>query len=232
MRTELEQILADNGFSCSGLSLDKLCQYYQLLAEWNQKMNLTALIEPRDFIYKHICDSLFPAKLFSLSASSLLDIGTGAGFPGLPLKIVFPDIKLTLLEASAKKVAFLRHCCQELAVEADVLWERAENLGQGHKRQSFPLAVTRAVASLSVVCEYCLPLLALGGCCLAMKGPGGAEEAEAARNALRLLGGRVRQVHFYRLPPGDQRSLIVIEKIAATPPAYPRRPGIPAKKPL
>lgn len=189
MRTEFEQVLAENGFTCSSLCLDKLCRYYQLLVEWNQKINLTALIEPRDFIYKHICDSLFPAKFFSLSAASLLDIGTGAGFPGLPLKIVFPEIKLSLLEASAKKAAFLRHCCQELAVEADILWERAENLGQGRKRETFALTITRAVASLSVVCEYCLPLLAVGGFCLAMKGPGGAEEAEAAENALRLLGG-------------------------------------------
>lgn len=232
MRTELEQVLAENGFSCSSLSLDKLCQYYQLLAAWNKKVNLTALIEPRDFIYKHICDSLFPAQFFPLSASALLDIGSGAGFPGLPLKICFPEIKLVLVEAAAKKAAFLRHCCQELALEADVIWERAENLGQGRMRETCDLTITRAVASLAVVCEYCLPLLALGGCCLAMKGPGGAEEAAAAENALRLLGGRLRQVYFYRLPPGDQRSLIVIEKIASTPPVYPRRPGIPAKKPL
>ncbi|MDD2282538.1 MAG: 16S rRNA (guanine(527)-N(7))-methyltransferase RsmG [Eubacteriales bacterium] len=232
MRTELEQVLAENGFPHSSRCLDQLCQYYQILVEWNKKINLTALIEPRDFIYKHICDSLFPGKFIALAASSLVDIGTGAGFPGLPLKIVYPEIKLTLVEAAAKKAAFLRHCCQELAVEADILWERAENLGQGRKRETFSLTVTRAVAGLSVICEYCLPLLALGGCCLAMKGPGGAEEAAAAENALRLLGGQVRQVHFYSLPPGDQRSLVVIDKIRPTPSVYPRRPGMPAKKPL
>lgn len=233
MRTELEAALAANGFSCSQRCLDQLCQYYQILICWNEKINLTALTAPRDFIYKHVCDSLFPDKFFPISsAPSLLDIGTGAGFPGLPLKILYPQIQLTLVEAAAKKAAFLRHCCQELAVEADILWERAETLGQGSRRESFPLVATRAVASLPVVCEYCLPLLEVGGFFLALKGPGGPQEAQDAQGALARLGGKLTQVCFYSLPTGEQRSLVVIEKVLPTPPQYPRRPGVPAKKPL
>jgi len=233
MRTKLKQVLAANAFPCDDLSLDKLCHYYALLSEWNQHTNLTALTGPSDFIYKHVCDSLFPAKFFDFSAgTSLVDVGTGAGFPGLPLKIIYPRIQLTLVEAAAKKAAFLRHCCSELAVEAAILCQRAETLGQDKERGSYALAITRAVAPLAVVCEYCLPLLSMGGSCLAMKGPAGPAEAAAAANACKKMGGRVRQIQLYRLPRGDERSLIVIDKIGATPAAYPRRPGIPAKKPL
>ena len=233
MRTELKQVLTDNAFPWDDLRLDKLCHYYELLSEWNQHTNLTALTGPSDFIYKHVCDSLFPAKFFDFSAGlSLVDVGTGAGFPGFPLKIIYPGIKLTLVEASAKKAAFLRHCCSELAVDAMILCQRAETIGRDKERESFSLAITRAVAPLAVVCEYCLPLLSPGGSCLAMKGPAGPAEASAAANACKKLGGRVRPIHLYRLPGGDERSLIVIDKIGATPAAYPRRPGIPAKKPL
>lgn len=233
MRAELEAVLAANGFPCSHRCLDKLCQYYNILLQWNAKVNLTALTAPRDFIYKHVCDSLFPAKFYPISsAHSLLDIGTGAGFPGLPLKILYPQIQLTLVEAAAKKAAFLRHCCQELELEAEVLWERAETLGQGNRRETFPLIATRAVASLPVVCEYCLPLLEIGGFLLALKGPRGGREATDAQRALELLGGKLTQVYFYSLPTGEERSLVVIEKVCPSPPQYPRRPGVPAKKPL
>jgi 16S rRNA (guanine527-N7)-methyltransferase len=232
MRTELAAVLADN-FPCTHSCLDKLCQYYDILLEWNAKINLTALTEPKDFIYKHVCDSLLPGKFFPISsAQSLLDLGTGAGFPGLPLKLLYPQIQLTLMEAAAKKAAFLRHCCQELAVEANILWDRAESLGQGSRRESFPLITTRAVASLAVVCEYCLPLLEIGGFFLALKGPGGSHEAEDSQRALELLGGKLNQVYFYSLPTGEQRSLVVVEKILPTPAQYPRRPGVPTKKPL
>lgn len=232
MRTELEITLADHGFTCSQVCLDKFCQYYELLARWNQKVNLTALTAPRDYIYKHILDSLYPAQLFPFGASTLLDVGAGAGFPGLPLKIFFPEIKLTLVEAVAKKASFLKHCCEELAIEAEVIWDRAENLGQGPQRESFALAITRAVASLPTVCEYCLPLVSIGGHCLAMKGAQGDFEAVEAERALRVLGGKVARIDCYQLPQGDQRSLVIIEKIIPTPTAYPRRAGIPGKRPL
>ncbi|HPZ22375.1 MAG TPA: 16S rRNA (guanine(527)-N(7))-methyltransferase RsmG [Bacillota bacterium] len=233
MRAELEAVLAANGFPCSHRCLDKLCQYYNILLQWNAKINLTALTAPTDFIYKHVCDSLFPAKFFPISSAlSLLDIGTGAGFPGLPVKILYPQVQLTLVEAAAKKAAFLRRCCQELGVEAEVLWERAETLGQGNRRETFPLVATRAVAGLPVVCEYCLPLLEVGGFLLALKGPRGSQEAMDAQRALGLLGGKLTQVYFYSLPTGEERSLVVIEKVRPTPPQYPRRPGVPAKKPL
>lgn len=231
MRTELERALFEVGISCSPPSLDQLTEYYSLLIEWNKRTNLTALTDPGDYVYKHVLDSLYPYRFIN-GQSNLVDIGTGAGFPGLPLKIVWPDLSLTLVEASAKKVAFLEHCCAALKVDAEVIQTRAEELGQGPKRETFSLATTRAVAVMAVISEYCLPLLAQGGLLLALKGPSGEEETINAREAIAELGGCILDIHHYRLPKGDQRTLIVLEKIRPTPAKYPRRPGVPAKKPL
>lgn len=230
MRIELERALHKAGFSCPAQVPGKLALYYELLVDWNSKTNLTALTEPDDYINKHILDSLYPAR--HLQTGALVDVGTGAGFPGLPLKLLLPQIQLTLVEASAKKVAFLEHCLKSLDVEAKVYHGRAEELGRMSHRESFNFAITRAVATLSVICEYCLPLLTLGGTLLALKGPGGEEEVKSAAGALKLLGGTVGDIFRYQLPNGDQRSLILIEKVQLTPNKYPRRSGMPAKKPL
>lgn len=232
MRVELERALAGIGLPCSQPTLEIFCRYYEILISWNQRVNLTALCTPEDFIYKHVCDSLLPAIIFPQAMSSLVDVGTGAGFPGLPIKIALSGVKLTLVEAAAKKVAFLQYCCRELGVEAEIVGKRAETLGQGEGRGAFAGAITRAVSGLTVVCEYCLPLLAVGGCLLALRGPQGEKEAQAAKKAFGQLGGRLLQVYPYRLPTGDPRCLVVVEKFRPTPAAYPRRPGIPAKRPL
>lgn len=230
MRNELERALHKAGFACSSQSLEKMVHYYELLVAWNNKFNLTTLTEPEEFIYKHILDSLHPAH--HLKTGTLVDVGTGAGFPGLPLKLLLPQLQLTLVEASAKKVAFLEHCLATLAIEAEIYRGRAEELGKSSRRERFNFATTRAVATLPVICEYCLPLLTLGGTLLALKGPGGDAEVKAASGALNLLGGTVGDIFRYQLPNGDKRSLILIKKIESTPTKYPRRSGMPAKRPL
>lgn len=220
-----------DGFSINDQALDRLCLYYDLVIDWNKHTNLTAVTEPGEFVNKHIIDSLYPTKFLEFNGS-LADIGTGAGFPGLPLKILNLDIDLCLADASAKRVDFLRHCCTELGLEAQILHARAEDMGRGIYREGFAAVTTRAVASLSVISEYCLPLLSLGGVFAALKGPSGNQEALEAGNSIKLLGGEIQQIHNYSLPTGDERSLIVIAKINPTPEKYPRRAGVPAKKPL
>lgn len=230
MRIELEKALLDAGLIYPSDYPDKILEYYQLLIRWNQKTNLTTLTEPQDFIYKHILDSLYPAKF--LAPGTLVDVGSGAGFPGLPLKMLQPMLMLTMLEASAKKVAFLEHCSRELAVEAEIIHGRAEEFGRTSARESFDFATVRAVGPLAIICEYCLPLLKKGGVLIAFKGPGGEAELGTAKVAIDSLGGSIQEILNYKLPMGDQRSLIMIEKVRATPNRFPRRPGIPAKKPL
>lgn len=232
MRAELERVLRENSIPCSDSCLAKLMHYYQLLVAENKKTNLTALTTPADYIFKHVLDSLLPAKYFAFGGAGLLDIGSGAGLPGLPLKMLLPELKLTLLEAVGKKVEFLKACCRELDIEAEIIWGRAEDLGRSPRRETFSVAVTRAVAALGVVCEYSLPLLASGGHCVALKGSKGEEETITAVNCIALLGGSLTAIHRYNLPTGEERSLIIIQKTSPTPAKYPRRAGIPSKRPL
>lgn len=232
MRSDLETALVGCGISCSSQALEQLCRYYDLISQWNQHTNLTALTDPQAYIYKHICDSIYPLRFLEAVPDMMIDVGTGAGFPGLPIKIVRPEIKVHLLEAAAKRVDFLRYCCTNLGVDAEIHHARAEDYGRSSGRARYTLAVTRAVANLAVICEYCLPLVSIGGSFIAMKGPSSTEEIDDARNAIVILGGSIKAIHQYSLPSGDARSLVVIEKVQQTPDKYPRRPGIPAKKPL
>jgi len=231
VRNELEKMLAQGDFPIEQRALDDLCQYYEVLVLWNKKTNLTALTSPQDYVYKHIYDSLYAARFFD-TFSSLVDVGSGAGFPGLPLKLVYPSIKLYLMEAAGKKIRFLEHCCRELDVEAKILHSRAEEVGRGPLREQFDVATTRAVAALTVISEYCLPLLRQGGLFIALKGPDGGKEGLAAQQAVKLLGGEIQDIHRYSLPTGEGRSIVVVEKLRSTPEKFPRRPGIPTKRPL
>ncbi len=211
-------------------------KYEQELLSWNRRVNLTAIREPEKIRIKHFLNSF--SCLCAMRESPMdrvVDIGTGAGFPGLPLKILFPNMQLTLVELVGKKVEFCRHIAHVLALDGvDIVQDRAENLGQMPQyREQFDWAIARAVATLPTLMEYLLPMTRVGGAMLAMKGENGPAEAHAAEHATRLLGGHLRKLIPITLPGVvEERYLIVVDKVAATPRIYPRRVGVPAKNPL
>jgi len=210
--------------------------YGRELAAWNGHTNLTAIIEPDDVRVRHFLDSLTVARAVKLTPGKrLIDVGTGAGFPGLPLAIVFPELHVTLLEATGKKIAFLDHIISTLGIaNAVTLNARAEDAGHmPDQRATYDVVAARAVARLPSLLEYLLPLAKVGGFCVAMKGRTAAEESEDARRALTTLGGRLRQTVTIRLPGiDDPHHLVVVEKVAHTPTGFPRKPGIPTRKPI
>ncbi len=211
-------------------------RYAAELAEWNARMNLTAIEEPDAIRVRHFLDSLTVAAALELTPGlRVIDVGSGAGFPGLPLQIVHPHLRMVLLEATGKKVAFLEHVIGVLGlVGAAALKGRAEEIGQlADHRQQYDLALARAVARLPVLLEYLLPLVRVGGRCVAMKGRTAQQELDDSGRALTQLGGRLSRVETFRLPGVDEdHHLIIIDKVAATSLLYPRRPGLPAQKPL
>ena len=233
--------LAQHAHAMLGIRLTKgqveaLKVYERELLEWNVRFNLTAIDDPEKVRIKHFLDSLTClCVLREAPFESLIDVGTGAGFPGLPLKIIYPNIRLTLVESVGKKANFCRHMVQTLGLgKTEVIQERAEALGQiqAHREQ-YDWAVARAVAILPVLAEYLLPLVRIGGGMLAMKGEQAPAEAHAAEHAARVLGGHLRRLVPVHLPGvAEERYLVVMDKVAATPKAYPRRIGLPAKKPL
>jgi 16S rRNA (guanine527-N7)-methyltransferase len=211
-------------------------KYEQALLDWNAKINLSAVRDPQDIRIKHFLDSLTCSlALREAPVERVIDVGTGAGFPGLPLKIVFPTMRLTLVESVGKKADFCRHVTSVLGLAGvEVIQGRAEVVGrEAAHREQYDWALARAVAGVPVLAEYLLPLVRLGGRMLAMKGESGPAEAHAAEQALRLLGGQLRQLVPVHVPGvAEVRYLVVVEKVAATPAAYPRRAGLPAKRPL
>lgn len=211
--------------------------YARELAAWNTHTNLTAITDPDAVRVRHFLDSLTVSRAATLRPGvRVIDVGTGAGFPGLPLKIIYPDIHLTLLEATGKKIAFLRHIAGMLGINAgiDFVHARAEEAGHmPEHRAAYDLVLARAVARLPVLLEYLLPLAKVGGRCVAMKGHTAHEEAEASKRALQTLGGRLASIESVDLPAVDEpHYLVVVDKVAHTPSVYPRRPGLPAQKPL
>jgi 16S rRNA (guanine527-N7)-methyltransferase len=227
--------------SCFGIQLNAnqaaaLTVYEQELLEWNGKFNLTAIRDTEGIRTKHFLDSMSCALAWrDQPPRSLVDVGTGAGFPGLVLKILYPGMALTLVESVGKKASFCQHMVEKLALEeVTVLTARAEEAGQMPRhREKYDWAVARAVANLPVLAELLLPLVRVGGAMLAQKGEGAPAETQSAEKALKLLGGSLRQLIPVALPGVvEERTLVVVDKVAATPPAYPRRAGVPAKKPL
>jgi len=220
----------------TGRQVMALITYERELMDWNRKFNLTAIRDEDSIRTKHYLDSFSCVLAWKASPPArLVDVGTGAGFPGIPLKILYPTLPVTLVESVGKKAMFCQHIVRVLGLEGiDVIQCRAEDLGQDPQhRESYDWAVARAVAQLNVLSEYLLPLVRVGGMMLAQKGESGPAEAQLAEPAMRMLGGKLKQVLQVNLPGvADDRYLVLVEKNAATPPKYPRKPGVPAKQPL
>lgn len=221
-----------------GLSEGQLAQfkkYKRLLLEYNEKFNLTAITDDEGIELKHFLDSLTLLTANRLGkGASVTDIGAGAGFPSVPLKIARPDLKITMLDSLSKRVDFLNTVASELELEkTEVLHIRAEDAGRGWLRESFDAAVARAVADLSVLAEYALPLVKVGGCFIAMKGSSPEDEINSAKPAIKAMGGRIEEVKEVYIPRADlHHTLVIIKKEAKTPSKYPRKAGKPAKEPI
>jgi 16S rRNA (guanine527-N7)-methyltransferase len=233
--------LIDNAWNLLGIRISDGQQsvfeiYERELIEWNSRYNLTAIDDPQKIRIKHFLDSLTcMLAMHDTPIDRIIDVGTGAGFPGIPLKIICPWIKLTLVESVGKKATFCQHIVDTLKLkDVEVRKERVESVGcHPEQRQKYDWAFARAVAALPVLVEYLLPLVRVGGSSLAMKGESGPEEAHAAEKAIQLLGGQLNKLVQVTLPGVEEdRFLVVISKTAATPDRYPRRVGIPSKKPL
>lgn len=208
--------------------------YLELLLEWNEKINLTAITDPDEVLEKHFLDSLTLLSHCEIKQRArLIDVGTGAGFPGIPLKIMRPDLELTLLDGLNKRLVFLGEVCSALGLEAERVHKRAEEAGLDPKmRESFDIVTARAVAPLNVLAEYCLPFVKMKGYFLAMKGPGAKEEVNQAERALGILGGTEVKLLSLSLPTAGERNIAAIRKKAFTPKGYPRHGGTITKHPL
>lgn len=234
MRETLPAATADFKIRLSEEQLSQLELYHKLLSEWNEKINLTAITDDRGVAVKHFADSMTIFNYFDIPQNArVIDVGTGAGFPGLVMKIVRPDIELTLLDSLQKRLNFLRTVLDALHLDATLIHSRAEEGGQDMKlRESYDLAVSRAVAQLNILSEYCLPYVRLSGRFIAFKGSAG-DELQAAKNAIGILGGRIGKTPVFELPmEGGTRTLIEIEKVRPTPDKYPRQYGKIKAKPL
>lgn len=213
---------------------DQFQKYMEFLLEWNEKLNLTAIKEPNEILEKHFLDSLtLLVACKPKSSGKVLDVGTGAGFPGVPIKILRPDLDVTLLDGSNKRLNFLSELCSELGIECRRVHKRAEEAGLDKRmRENYDLVTARAVAQLRVLCEYCLPLVKMRGFFVAMKGPGAEDELSESRNALNVLGGDKVEIKQFQLPTAGERNLVVVRKLSYTPKGYPRHGGTIVKHPL
>lgn len=212
-------------------------KYYEILVEWNSFMNLTAITEYSEVLKKHFIDSLSIVKAYDLQSKeiNIIDIGTGAGFPGLPIKIAFPNVKITLLDSLQKRINFLNEVIEQLHLsDIDTVHGRAEDYAKPDKlRETYDLCVSRAVANLSTLSEYCLPFVKTDGCFISYKSEKLTEELQLAEKAVSVLGGKIHNQVDYMLPSSDiYRNLLIIDKVKPTPKKFPRKAGLPAKEPI
>lgn len=224
------------GISLNEKQIAQFVKYYEILVEWNSFMNLTGITEYEEVVQKHFVDSLALCKALDVSkAESLIDIGTGAGFPGIPLKIAYPHLKVTLLDSLQKRIKFLNEVIAQLGLEkVETIHGRAEDFAKpSMKRESYDLCVSRAVANLASLSEYCLPYVKVGGYFIPYKSGKAEEELEESKKAVFLLGGKIEQEVKFMLPDSDiTRNLIKIKKVSATPKKYPRKSGLATKEPI
>ena len=224
------------GLTLSPAQIGLFQAYSDELIAWNERLSLTAITGPDDIQVKHFLDSLTCLRALppGFAVNRVLDVGSGGGFPGLPLKIYDPKLEVTLLETTIKKASFLRHVVEHLGLTGvEVVAERAETLGQNPAyRETYDLVVARAVAEMAVLAEFCLPFCRVGGIFVAQKKAGNTAEMKNAQGAVTALGGRMLPSIPVALPGAEPRQLVVVEKVSATPARYPRRPGMPAKRPL
>lgn len=224
----------DNEISITDEKIEKFERYAVMLKEWNEKINLTAITDDDGIAIKHFIDSISVLKFVNFSeGAKIIDIGTGAGFPGIPLKIMCPDINITLLDSLNKRLLFLNEVCSSLGIKSELIHARAEEYSKKLEyRENFDFAVSRAVSNLPVLCEYCIPYVKVGGMFISMKGSGGEAELTAAENAVNLLGGKFFDIKKFILPDESARTIICISKNSSTPEKYPRKGTKINKNPL
>ncbi|MBF0813602.1 MULTISPECIES: 16S rRNA (guanine(527)-N(7))-methyltransferase RsmG [Staphylococcus] len=233
--TWLTKQLSTHGIELSDKQQQQFQTYYQMLVEWNEKMNLTSITEEHEVYLKHFYDSIAASFYTDLTKElTICDIGAGAGFPSIPLKIIFPNLKVTIVDSLNKRIHFLNQLADALDLErVSFVHDRAETFGKGVYRESYDIVTARAVARLSVLSELCIPLVKKGGQFIALKSSKGEEELEEARFGIGVLGGKVLDTISYELPENaGERQMIIIDKRSQTPKKYPRKPGTPNKSPL
>lgn len=231
----LTQQLSTHGIELSDKQQQQFQTYYQMLVEWNEKMNLTSITEEHEVYLKHFYDSIATSFYTNLTKElTICDVGAGAGFPSIPLKIIFPNLKVTIVDSLNKRIHFLNQLAEALELDnVSFVHDRAETYGKGDYRASYDIVTARAVARLSVLSELCLPLVKKGGHFIALKSSKGEEELEEARFGIGVLGGKVLDTISYELPEdAGERQMIIIDKCSQTPKKYPRKPGTPNKSPL
>lgn len=231
----LRELCKDIDVQLDDIALERFEKYMNLVIEWNEKINLTAITDRQEFIVKHFYDSILLLSCADIKkGAKVIDVGTGAGFPGIPLKIVRPDIQLTLLDSLNKRIVFISDVVMPgIGLNAEAVHGRAEDFSKQAKyREKYDFAVSRAVANLSALSEYCIPFVKKGGEFISMKGPDVHEELSSAQNAVQVLGGEVSEVKNLTLPDNSGRSIVIIKKVKNTPEKYPRRGVKINKNPL
>ena len=232
---EIAPLCKEFGIVLDDTAINRLNRYGNLLLEWNEKINLTAITEPKEVLYKHFYDCILLLKQVEMGkGATFADVGTGAGFPGMVVKIVRPDVKVTLIDSLNKRLIFLNEVINDLALEdVETVHIRAEEAGKSKLfREKFDFVSARAVAALPVLAEYCAPLVKTGGTFISMKGPSALEEVEKSGNAIKVLGLSKPEIICETLTGDEQRAFIITKKISQTPPKYPRKPADISKQPL